>query len=141
MTTGQFLGVGVGGVSYSCGGAYRPVSDPVGFEVLSASGVGQSAQFSVTLQIDKSLVLSSGHPGASTWQICYASPRHTPPPPSWAQPGTSGTAIIGGVTFDTGLLLNCSKIPVAPCVQARHKGNAGDVIVRFLASGDPFGRG
>jgi len=26
-------------------------------------------------------------------------------------------------------------------VQARHKDNAGDVIVAFLASGDPVGRG
>ena len=40
-----------------------------------------------------------------------------------------------------GLLVDCSNTPVAPCVQARNKVNAGDVIVTFLASGDPFGRG
>jgi hypothetical protein len=58
-----------------------------------------------------------------------------------AQPGTSGTATIGDVTFFTGLLPDCSKTPVAPCVQARHKDNAGDVIVTFLASGDPVVKG
>jgi hypothetical protein len=132
--TDQFLGVGVGGVSYSCSGTYQPVSDPVGFEVLRADGAGLSAQFSVTFRIDKSPVQSSGHPGASSWQICYASPV-----PFKAQPGTPGTAMIGGVGFDTGLLLDCSSSQGAPCVQARNKDNAGDVIVTFLALGDPFG--
>lgn len=135
--SGQLLGTAIGGVSYSCGGSYQPLSDPFGFDVLSASGVTQpDAQFSVTLRIDKKLVKHSGHPGASSWQICYASTT-----PFTAQPGTSGTAVIGGVTFSTGLLTDCSNTPVAPCVQARHKDNAGDVIVTFLASGDPFGKG
>jgi hypothetical protein len=30
---------------------------------------------------------------------------------------------------------------VAPCVQARNKNKAGDVIVTFLGLGDPFGKG
>jgi hypothetical protein len=139
--TGQFLGigVGVGGASYSCGGSYQPVSDPVSFEVLSTTGAGQSALFSVALRIDKSKVQSSGHTGASTWQICYASPTTSP---FASQPGTEGTATIGGVNFNTGLLTDCSNTaPMAPCVQARNKDNAGDVIVTFLASGDPLGRG
>ena len=135
-TSDQLLGTAIGGVSYSCGGTYRPVSDPFSFDVLSASGVMQTgAQFSVTLRIDKSVVLSSGHHGASSWQICYASAT-----PFTAQPGTSGSAVIGGATFDTGLLPDCSSTQ-GPCVQARHKNNAGDVIVTFLASGDPFGKG
>jgi hypothetical protein len=133
----QFLGTGIGGGSYSCAGTYQPVSDPLSFDVVSGSGDMQpGAQFAVTLRIDKSLVLSSGHHGASSWQICYASMS-----PFTARPNTSGTATIGDVTFDTGLLPDCAKTPVAPCVQARHKGNAGDVIVTFLASGDPIGRG
>ena len=113
------------------------MSDPFSFDVLSTSGMAQpGAQFSVTLRIDKKLVKSSGHPGASSWQICYASDVSFA-----AQPGTSGTATIGGVTFFTGLLPDCSRAAVAPCVQARHKDNAGDVIVTFLASGDPIGKG
>jgi hypothetical protein len=152
----QFLGTGIGGGSYSCAGTYQPVSDPFSFDVVSGSGDTQpGAQFAVTLQIDKTLVQSSGHPGASSWQICYASMS-----PFTAQPGTSGTTTIGDVTFDTGLLPNCrpddenpgspqrpdyqqrlSHTPVPPCVQARHKDHAGDVIVTFLASGDPLGKG
>jgi hypothetical protein len=147
----QFLGTGIGGGSYSCAGTYQPVSDPFSFDVVSGSGDTQpGAQFAVTLRINKSLVQSSGHPGASSWQICYASMS-----PFAAQPGTSGTATIGDVTFFTGLLPDCSRDPDAhrrgaprdahrrgaPCVQARHKDNAGDVIVTFLASGDPFSRG
>lgn len=136
-TSDQLLGTAVGGVSYSCGGTYQPVSDPFSFDVLSTSGMTQpGAQFSVTLRIDKKLVKSSGHPGASSWQICYASTSSFT-----AQPGTSGTATIGGVTFFTGLLPDCSHTAVAPCVQARNKNNAGDVIVTFLASGDPIGKG
>ena len=46
-----------------------------------------------------------------------------------------------GVSYHTGLLPDCSKTQGAPCVQARHKDNAGDVVVEFLAAGDPVGRG
>jgi len=94
----------------------------------------QPTILTVSLEIDKSLVQSSGHPGASSWQICYASPSKFT-----ALPGTSGTATIGGVTYETGLLPDCSSTQAAPCVQTRNKNNAGDVIVTFLAFGDPFG--
>jgi len=113
-----------------------PVSDVFGFFVFNAAGVPQSTSLIVTLRIDKSLVQSSGHPGASSWQICYASTTHFTP-----LPNTSGTATIGGVTFETGLLPDCSSAQEAPCVQARNKNNAGDVIVTFLAFGDPYGHG
>jgi hypothetical protein len=136
-TQGQLLGTALGGASYSCGGTYQPLSAPFGFDVLNTSGMTQSgAQFTVLLRIDKSVVQSSGHPGASSWQICYASTQ-----PFAVQDGTSGSATIGGVPFNTGLLTDCLTTPVAPCVQARNKDNAGDVIVTFLASGDPFGKG
>ena len=136
--TGQVLGAGLGGASYSCNGTYNPLSDPFSFDVLDTSGAPQpDVQFTAMLRIDKSVVQSSGHPGASSWQICYASTV-----PFTAQDGTSGTATIGGADFNTGLLTDCSNTaPVAPCVQARNKDNAGDVIVTFLASGDPVGRG
>jgi hypothetical protein len=142
VTDTQVLGTSIGGVSnYSCGTTYKPLSDPLSFDVLdSTSGAPQQgAQFTVMLRIDKTVVQSSSHPGASTWQICYAAPATSPPFAS--QPNTSETATIGGVSFNTGLLTDCSTIPVAPCVQARTKDNAGDVLVTFLASGDPIGRG
>jgi hypothetical protein len=135
----QFLGAGIGGGSYDCTGtSYQPVSDPFSFDVVSGSGgMGQGGQFTAALRIDKSKVQSSGHPGASTWQICYASTLSFTP-----RSGNLGTATIGDVTYFTGLLPDCSNTnPVAPCVQARNKDNAGDVIVTFLASGDPLGRG
>lgn len=133
----EFLGVGIGGASYTCSGTYQPVSEPFVFDVLSPAGVAQpSAQFAASLEISKSTVKASGHPGASSWQICYASMS-----PFTALPGTSGTAMIGGVSFFTGLLPDCSRTQGAPCVHARHKDNAGDVVVAFLASGDPVGRG
>jgi hypothetical protein len=133
-TPTEFLGFGIGGVSFTCSGTYQQVSDPVSFDVFSTSGVAQpSAQFSASLKIGKSAVQASGHPGASTWQICYASTA-----PFTALSGTSGTAVIGGVSYHTGLLPDCSSTQGAPCVQARNKDNAGDVVVTFLASGDPI---
>jgi hypothetical protein len=137
-TSTQFLGTGIGGGSYSCA-TYSPVSDPFTFDVVSSSGGSlPGAQFTAVLRVDKSLVLSSGHPGASTWQICYASTTSFTP-----RPGTTlGSATIGEITFFTGLLPDCSNTaPTAPCVQARNKDNAGDVLVTFLASGDPAARG
>jgi hypothetical protein len=59
-----------------------------------------------------------------------------------ALPGTytPGATTIGGVLYNTGLLLDCSAtLGLAPCVQSRAK--SGDVIITFLASGDPFGKG
>ena len=136
-TPTEFLGAGLGGVSYSCGGSYQRTSDPLSFDVFSTPGVVQSSvQFTVSLEISKSAVGSSGHPGASSWQICYASLS-----PFTALPGTSGTAVIGGASYHTGLLPDCSSTQGAPCVQARNKDNAGDVVVTFLASGDPVGWG
>jgi hypothetical protein len=135
----QFVTAGIGGEnSYSCAGTYQPVSDAFSFDVVSGSGgMGQGGRFTAALRISKKTVQSSGHPGASTWQICYASTSSFTP-----RSGNPGDATIGDVHFFTGLLPDCSNTaPVAPCVQARNKDNAGDVIVTFFASGDPFGRG
>jgi len=133
----EFLGVGIGGASFTCRGTYQPVSDPFIFDLLSPTGAAQrDARFAASLQIDKSLVKASGHPGAASWQICYASTESFT-----ARDDTAGTAVIGGVSYHTGLLPDCSKTRGAPCVQARHKDNAGDVVVEFLAAGDPVGRG
>ena len=136
--SGDFIASSIGGVSFRCGRTYQPVSDAFGFALFSAAGGPLSTLLTGSLEIDKSLVKSSGHPGASSWQICYAAP-HTSP--FKALHGTTGYATIGGVQYDTGLLPDCSSTQPAPCVKARHKDNAGDVVVTFLALGDPFGRG
>jgi hypothetical protein len=134
---GESLATGIGGVSYSCGGTYVPVSDPFSFDLVNSSGVADpNAQFTAQLRVLKATVQASGRTGASQWQICYASVE-----PFTALTGTAGTAVIGGVTVNTGLLPNCSSSQGAPCVQARNKNNAGDVIVTLLASGDPLVKG
>jgi hypothetical protein len=113
-------------------------SDVFGFAIFNASGVPQPITLTVTLRIDKSLVDISGHPGASSWQICYASTTSFN-----ALAGTSqqNVTIGGNPGYFTGLLPDCSNPAVAPCVQSRNKNNAGDVIVTFLALGDPYGHG
>jgi hypothetical protein len=136
-TDGDSLGFSLGSVSFTCNANYQQVSDAVFFDVFNSSGVPvPTAQFNVSLEIFKSAVLSSGRTGASQWQICYASQQSFT-----AQDGTSSTATIGGVSYFTGLLPNCSSTQGAPCVQDRHKDNAGDVVIDFIATGDPIGWG
>jgi hypothetical protein len=121
--------------NYSCP-TYTAVADVFGFAVFNAAGVPQPTLLTVTVRIDKSLVNSSGHPGASSWQICYGSTT-----PFTALPGTSqqNVTIGGNPGYFTGLLPDCTNTQGAPCVQSRNKNNAGDVIVTFLAFGDPYG--
>ena len=127
------LGIGLGGKSYLCGTSYSQTTDPVSFDLLDSSGTAMGgAEFSGTLEILKDAVKSSGHPGASSWQICYASTQAFTP-----VPGTSGSVVFGSDTYFTGLLPDCSGTQLAPCVQARTKDNAGDVVITFLAIGDP----
>jgi hypothetical protein len=131
---GDFLAVSVGGVDYACAGTYQRTSDPVSFNIVDPSGIALStAQFTVTLQIDKTAVLASGRTAASQWQICYASTQQFT--------GQSGTTVIGGTTYNTGLLPACSKTQGAPCVQSLNKTMAGDEVITFLATGDPIGWG
>jgi hypothetical protein len=136
-TPGESLAVGIGGVSYSCGGTYQPVSDPFSFGLFKSNGVADAnAQFTGMLEIFKPTVQASGRTGASSWEICYASIQ-----PFTALPGTSGTSVIGGVLNNTGLLPDCTSTQGAPCVQARNKDMSGDVVVTVLASGDPVMKG
>jgi hypothetical protein len=121
------------GFSYSCP-TYTSSPDVFSFAVFDANGFAQPIALTVTVRIDKSVVSMSGHPGASSWQICYASTT-----PFTALPNTSGSVTIGGVLYQTGLLPDCPTPPGEPCVQSRNKNNAGDEIVTFSAFGDPFG--
>jgi hypothetical protein len=136
---GDSIATGMEGVNssfnYQCP-TYTAVADVFGFAVFNAAGAAQSTPLTATLRIDKSLVESSGHPGASSWQICYGSTT-----PFTAVPGTSQQNVtIGGTPgYFTGLLPDCTNTQGAPCVQSRNKNNAGDVIVTFLAFGDPYG--
>jgi hypothetical protein len=135
-SAGDYLAVGLGGVSYSCG-SYPLTSSVLSFDLLSDQGAPQTgAKFSGTLTISAAAVATSGHPAVWTWQLCYASTV-----PFNALPKTAGTTDIGGVTYYTGLLPYCSWFQAAPCVQYKYKDKAGDVVIAFLATGDPMGRG
>ena len=141
---GDFITTGIESasiVNYNCN-TYLPVSDAFSFNVFKSTGaVDSSVLLNGTLRIHKSTVIASGHTGASSWQICYAVPAPMSFP---AQPGTTGQTVIGGVTYNTGQLLDCPNTnpqQSAPCVQMRNKNNAGDVIVTFLAVGDPVMKG
>ena len=139
-TAGDFIAASAGGVTYTCAGTYKPVSDVFGFTVFDKNGNPLPIPVTVAHEIPKSVVDSSGHPGASSWQLCYAS---TTPFAANAVPGTytSGVTIGGIPGYNTGLLLDCSSTPGGPCVQARNKDNAGDVVITYAAFGDPFGEG
>jgi len=136
-----FLGAGLGGASYNCkladGTTYQSFSDPFSFDVFTTNGSPEpGAQFSASIDINKSTVKSSGRNQPTDWQLCYASDQ----PFTTAPSGTPGTVMIGGVLFHTGLLPICSATQGAPCVQLRAKVNS-DIVITFLASGDPFGKG
>ena len=103
--SGNFAALGLGGVSLTCN-HYKAVSDVGIFGVFnSAGGAVASASATATLTISASAVESSPRP-LLLWQVCYASPTPFP-----SIPGTSGTTVIGGTTYHTGLLLPCVLFP------------------------------
>src|SRR5262249_41135863 len=72
---GDFIAASAGGVSYTCAGTYKTAADVFSFGVFNADGVPQpNVLVSVTHEVPKSVVEASGHTGASSWQLCYASP-------------------------------------------------------------------
>ena len=141
---GDSIAASAGAATYTCAGVSPPFSDAFSFAVYSAAGAPLSIPVTVPQEFPKSFVQSTGHTGASGWQICYGS---TTPFEANAVPGTytSGVTINGIPGNNTGLLLDCSSTQgKAPCVQARTKDNAGDVVVTYFAItdlGDGTGRG
>jgi hypothetical protein len=135
--SGDFLTLSLGGVSLTCND-YKAVSDVAGFGVLNSSGSSvTSSSSTVTLGLSASAVESSPRP-LLLWQVCYGS--QTPFP---SIPGTSGTTVIGGITYHTGLLLPCflfSPGHPEPCLIAQRQAETGAVTLTFVALGDPIGR-
>jgi hypothetical protein len=134
-STGNFVTMGLGGATLTCD-RYQAVSDVAAFGVLDSSGGSvASASAIVTLTVPKS-VARSAHRPLFRWQLCYAS--QTPFP---AIPGTSGTTVIGGTTYHTGLLLRCFLFPPGhrqPCLKSRQRAETGAVMLTFVALGDPI---
>ena len=135
---GDFVALGLGGVTLTCP-HYVAVSDPADFGILNSAGDGVAgSSATATLTLSKSAVESSPRP-LIFWQVCYASPTPFP-----AIPGTSGTTVIGGTTYHTGLLLPCILLPPGhqqPCLISQRYTATGGVQLTFVALGDPFYRG
>jgi hypothetical protein len=134
----NFLALGLGGVTLACN-HYKAVSDVADFGILNpAGGSVATASASATLTISASAVASSPRP-LILWQVCYGSPTPFP-----VIPGTSGTTVIGGTTYHTGLLLPCILFPPAhtqPCLISQRYTATGGVQLTFVAFGDPLFRG
>jgi hypothetical protein len=134
--SGDFLTLGLGGVNFTCA-HYNAVSDVAAFGVLNSSGANVAGASSiVTLTVPPSVVQATHRP-LLLWQICYAS--QTPFP---AIPFTSGTTVIAGTTYHTGLLLPCilfSPSHPEPCLKSKQLTSAGAITLTFVALGDPFG--
>lgn len=130
---GDFVALSLGGTAFSCR-HYAAVSDTADFGIFDSSGSGVAgARAIATLTIARSALRSH-----SLRQVCYGSPVPFP-----AFPGTSGTTVIGGVTYHTGLLLSCILFRGArpePCLISRRYTRAA-VQLTFVALGDPFYRG
>jgi hypothetical protein len=135
--SGNFLTLGLGGVSFTCN-HYTAVSDVAGFGVFNSSGGSVATSSStVTLTLSASAVASSPRP-LIFWQVCYGSQTSFP-----SIPGTSGTTVIGGTTYHTGLLLPCFLFKPGhpePCLISQQQAETGAVTLKFVALGDPFGR-
>jgi hypothetical protein len=133
---GNFVALGLGGVSYSCN-HYNAVSDVAAFGVFNSSGASvMDSKSIVTLTVAPSVVASAHRP-LLFWQLCYASQAPFP-----AIPTTSGTVVVGGTTYYTGLLLPCFLINPkhpAPCLISKRLTPAGALVLKFVALGDPLG--
>jgi hypothetical protein len=134
---GDFLALGLGGVSLTCDD-YNSVSDTADFGIFDSSGASvASASAIATVTIPASVVKSVQRP-LPLWQVCYGSQT-----PFRAIPRTSGTTVIGGTTYQTGLLLSCVVFGpnhAVPCVKSKQLTQAGDIILTFVALGDPVWR-
>ena len=134
---GDFAALSLGGATFTCP-HYTAVSDTANFGILNSAGAGvPGTSATATLTLSKSAVQSSPRP-LIFWQVCYASPEPFP-----AIPGTSGTTVIGGTTYHTGLLLPCLLLPghKQPCLISQRYTATGGVQLTFVALGDPYYRG
>lgn len=135
---GDFAALGLGGVSLTCN-HYKAVSDTADFGIFNSAGGGVAgSSATATLTLSKAAVQSSPRP-LLLWLVCYGSPTSFP-----SIPGTSGTTVIGGITYHTGLLPPCILFPPGhkqPCLISQRYTATGGVQLTFVALGDPVWRG
>ena len=134
---GDFAALGLGGVSLTCKN-YVGVAEVADFGIFNSAGNGVPTALAIaTLTISKLALQSLPWPYRSLpRQVCYGSPTPFP-----TIPGTSGTTVVGGVTYHTGLLLPCLLVHKGPCLISEHYTSAGAVELTFVALGDPIWHG
>ncbi len=148
-----FLGLGFASLPgftnvTSCGSYKIGVQkDTASFEVLNKTGTPTktSGTWQVVVEISKTIVQTKKlhRTSPNSWEICYASTTKFT-----TATGTTATTSFTVSTLTTspvttyyyGLLPACSNTPVSPCVLSKTKDGAGDVLITFLATGDPAGR-
>ena len=134
---GDFAALGLGGLSFTCNN-YIGLPEGADFGIFTSAGTGvPGASAIATLTISKAALESLPWPFRFLpRQVCYGSPTPFP-----AIPGTSGTTVVGGVTYHTGLLLSCLLVHKRPCLISEHYTRAGAVELTFAANGDPIWHG
>ena len=153
-STASFLGLGFEAIPgftkvTSCGSYTIGVkTGTASFDVLNKTGTPASTStktWTVVVEISKTVVQTKKlhRTSPNSWDICYASTTTfttatgTQATTSFTVPAFTATA---PATYYYGLLPSCSNTPVAPCVLSKTKDGAGDVLLTFLATGDPAGR-
>jgi len=105
----------------NCGDTFNHLPNTVTIDTFSFTGTGNKK---ATFKVAKSFDQIQPNNGAKFYQLCYSSP--TP------FKDRSGNIVT------TGLLPDCPKNPVAPCVQSRTKSGSGAVLVTAqLPPNDP----
>jgi hypothetical protein len=103
-------------------------------------GTAGSAKTNV-IRIAANIVKKTADNGASKYRVCYSSPvRFKDRTGNLAQPDpwSDGPSAFFGETWYTGLLPDCLKKPVAPCVMSWTGASGGDRTGTFLTPpGDP----
>jgi hypothetical protein len=135
------------GVKVSCNFApfnYPEDRQPNSVWYVYDDGATGSAKTNV-IRIAASIVKKTSDNGASKYRVCYSSPvQFTDRTGNPAQPdpwGAQGPSGFFGETWYTGLLPDCQKKPVAPCVLSWTGASGGDRTGTFLTpKGDPFFR-
>ena len=129
----ELLGAGIGGVSYSCAGSYKPVSDPFNFNTLNTSGVAQpGARFAARSR--------SASPPSSPRVIPAPRAGRSATPPRHRSRALWHLRNCGYRRCQLSHRLAAQLLhhPGGALCAGAPQGQGGDVVVTFLASGDPI---
>lgn len=107
----------------ACGSAFTPLGNGVNVDIRPAPGL-----IEITLTFSKELVMISPNNGASFYNLCDGTDH------VFKTKSGADATLIGGRYY--GLLPDCPKKIVAPCIESRNKTKSGQVV---LVSATPTG--